>query len=105
MAEFVIDYAVMEKTTDADVIPMTTGWSDVYSWSSLWGVSIKDQGGNSIYGDTVLHTTSNSYIRVDGNLVATIGVDNHVVVATKGAVLVADKDSVENVKVITDQKN
>jgi mannose-1-phosphate guanylyltransferase len=95
-----IDYAVMEKTTDAVVVPMSAGWSDIGSWSSLWDVSGKDESGNSCHGDVVLHNTRNSFIKTDGKLVATVGVDNLVIVSTKDAVMVANKNSVEDVKVI-----
>ncbi len=95
-----IDYAVMEKTEDAVVVPMNAGWSDIGSWSSLWDISEKDDNGNATHGDIILHETSNSYVRTDGKLVATLGVDNLVVVSTKDVLVVAHKDSVQDVKVI-----
>ena len=95
-----IDYAVMEKTDDAVVVPMDAGWSDIGSWSSLWDISEKDANGNATYGDVMLHETNNCYIRTDRKLVAAIGVDDLVVVSTKDVVLIAHKDSVQNVKVI-----
>ena len=98
-----IDYAVMEKTDDAVVVPMDAGWSDIGSWSSLWDISEKDSSGNAAYGDVILHEVNNSYIRTDGKLVAAIGVDDLVIVSTKDAVVVAHKDSVKNVKVIAEQ--
>jgi mannose-1-phosphate guanylyltransferase len=93
-----IDYAVMEKTSDAVVVPLDAGWSDIGSWSSLWEISKKDCSGNVAVGDVKLFDTSNSYVRTDGKLVATIGVENLVIVSTKDAVLVADKDQVQNAK-------
>ena len=96
-----IDYAIMEKTNTAVVVPMDVGWSDIGSWSSLWDLSEKDCSGNATYGDVVLHGSRNSYIRTDGMLVAAIGVDNLVLVATKDVIMVAHKDSVQNVKIIT----
>ncbi|ETN92846.1 Mannose-1-phosphate guanylyltransferase 1 [Gammaproteobacteria bacterium MOLA455] len=98
-----IDYAVMEKTEDAVVVPMDAGWSDIGSWSSLWDISQKDDNGNTTHGDVMLHEANNSYVRTDGKLVAAIGVDDLVIVSTKDVLLVAQKDSVQNVKVITDK--
>lgn len=93
-----IDYAVMEKTADAVVIPLDAGWSDVGSWSALWEVNEKDANGNSLKGDTFLHNTQNCYINTDDQLVAAVGVENLVIVNTKDAVLVAQKDQVQDVK-------
>ena len=98
-----IDYAVMEKTEDAVVVPMAAGWSDIGSWSSLWDISQKDRNGNASHGDVILQETKNSYIRTDGKLVAAIGVDDLVIVSTKDVLVVAHKDSVQNVKIITEQ--
>jgi len=98
-----IDYAVMEKTEDAVVVPMAAGWSDIGSWSSLWDISQKDGNGNASHGDVILHETKNSYIRTDGKLVAAIGVDDLIIVSTKDVLLVAHKDSVQNVKIVAEQ--
>ena len=98
-----IDYAVMEKTLDAVVVPLDAGWSDIGSWSSLWDISDKDSNGNVIHGDVMFHNSNNSYIRTDGALVAAIGVDDLVIVATKDVLMVAHRDSVEDVKVIAQQ--
>lgn len=98
-----IDYAVMEKTKDAVVVPMDSGWSDVGSWSSLWDLEEKDESGNVVHGDVILNKTKNSYVRTDEKLVATIGIDNIAVVSTKDAILVADKNSVQDVKEIVQQ--
>ena len=95
-----IDYGVMEKTEHAVVVPMDAGWSDIGSWSSLWDISEKDCNGNAVYGDVILHESNNSYIRTDKKLLAAIGVDNLVIVSTKDVLVVAHKDSVQNVKVI-----
>ena len=95
-----IDYAVMEKTDDSVVVPMDAGWSDIGSWSSLWDVSEKDSNGNAACGDVMLHESHNSYIRTDGKLVAAIGVDDLVIVSTKDVLMVAHKDSVQDVKII-----
>lgn len=98
-----IDYAVMEKTHDALVVPMNAGWSDVGSFSALWEVSAKDDLGNVAVGDVLTDQTSNSYIYAQNKLVSTVGVDNLVVIETKDAVLVANKDKVQDVKNIVNQ--
>lgn len=97
-----VDYAVMEKTSDAVVVPMDAGWSDIGSWSSLWDISQKDGDGNSAHGDVILHNTYNSYVKTDRKLVAVIGVNDLVIVSTKDALMVAHKDSVQDVKIITE---
>ena len=96
-----IDYAVMENTEDAVVVPLDAGWSDIGSWSSLWDISSKDNYGNSVQGDVILHNVSESYVRTDGQLVSVIGVKNLIIVVTKDAVLVANKDNVQEVNAIT----
>jgi mannose-1-phosphate guanylyltransferase len=98
-----VDYAVMEKTTDAVVVPMDAGWSDIGSWSSLWDISKKDGDGNAIHGDVVVHNTSNSYVRTDGKLVAAIGVEDLVIISTKDVLMVAHKDCVQDVKIIAQE--
>ena len=98
-----VDYAVMEKTADAVVFPMDAGWSDIGSWSSLWDISEKDINGNVSLGDVITHKTKNSFVRTDGQLVATIGVNDLIIIATKDAVMVAHKDSAQDTKVIVEQ--
>ncbi|MDK2646838.1 mannose-1-phosphate guanylyltransferase/mannose-6-phosphate isomerase [Vibrio vulnificus] len=98
-----VDYAVMEKTKDALVVPMDAGWSDVGSFSALWEVSDKDHQGNAVVGDVMLEQTCNSYIYAQNKLVSTVGVDNLVIIETKDAVLVANKDKVQDVKNIVNQ--
>jgi mannose-1-phosphate guanylyltransferase len=101
-----IDYAVMERTDDAVVVPMDAGWSDIGSWSSLWSASEKDDDGNAISGDVISLDTKNSIVRTDDRLVAVLGLNDVVVVSTKDATLVAHKDSVTKTKVIaSDLKN
>ena len=97
-----IDYAVMEKTTDAAVVPLDAGWSDIGSWSALWDIGEKDSEGNICKGDVLAVNTRNSLIRAEHKLVATLGVEDLVVVETKDAVLVAHKDSVQDVKKIVE---
>ncbi len=79
-----IDYAVMEKTEDAVVVPMDAGWSDIGSWSSLWDISEKDEMAMQPWR-CMLHESNNSYIRSDEKLVAAVGVDDLVIVDTKDA--------------------
>ncbi|MAV08234.1 MAG: mannose-1-phosphate guanylyltransferase/mannose-6-phosphate isomerase [Gammaproteobacteria bacterium] len=98
-----IDYAVMERTKDAVVVPMDAGWSDIGSWSSLWDISKKDENGNSAHGDVLLHNSRSSYIRSDGKLVAAVGIDDLVIVDTKDALMVAHKDCVQDAKIIAEQ--
>lgn len=98
-----IDYAVMEKTDDAVVVPLSASWSDLGSWSALWEVSNKDEAGNSTRGDVITHETSNCFIQADGKLIATVGVDDLVIVDTDDALMVASKDKVQDVKAIVNE--
>ncbi len=95
-----IDYAVMEKTDKAMVIPLDAGWSDVGSWSSLWENHDKDRDNNVSIGDVILEKVTNSYIHSEHRLVSVLGVDNLVVVETPDAVMIADKHQAENIKTI-----
>jgi mannose-1-phosphate guanylyltransferase len=95
-----IDYAVMEKTNDAVVVPMDAGWSDIGSWSSLWDISEKDDNGNAKYGDVMLHESKGCYVRAEDKLVAAVGLDDLVIVDTKDALMVAHKDSGQDAKII-----
>jgi mannose-1-phosphate guanylyltransferase len=95
-----IDYAVMEHTEHAIVVPLDAEWSDVGSFSSLWEVSSKDEQGNVSQGDVISQSTTNCYINAQNRLVTTVGVDNLVIVETKDAILVANKDKVQEVKSI-----
>ena len=98
-----IDYAVMEKTGAAVVVPLDAGWSDVGSWLSLYEVSVKDKSNNVITGDSICIDTKNTLIRGDERLIATIGVDDLVIVDTKDALLVAKKDQSQKVKEVTNK--
>lgn len=98
-----IDYAVMEKTAEAVMVPLDAGWSDIGSWSALWSVSAKDAEGNVLKGDVLDHDTRNTYVHADSRLVATVGVEDLVIVETKDAVLVAHKDRVQDVKKIVER--
>ena len=98
-----IDYAVMEKTDKALVIPLDAGWNDIGSWSALWDVTEKDAAGNALSGDILTIDTENSFIYSDDKLVTVIGVRDLVVVATKDAIMIASKDKVQDVKNIVEQ--
>lgn len=98
-----IDYAVMEKTTDAVVVPMDAGWNDVGSWSSLWQVSAKDEQGNAKTGDVLCIDSQNNYIFAETGLVATVGVQDCIIVQTKDAVLVTNQDKAQDVKLLVKQ--
>ena len=95
-----IDYAVMEKTDAAAVVPLSVGWSDVGSWSSLHAALSTGPGANVIQGDVVLEDCSGNYIHASSRLVAAVGLKDHVVVETKDAVLVAPMDRVQDVKAL-----
>jgi mannose-1-phosphate guanylyltransferase/mannose-6-phosphate isomerase len=97
-----IDYAVMEHTRHAVVMPADIGWSDVGSWSALWQVQAKDEQGNVTRGDVYLDNVTNSLVRAESRNVAVIGLSDLVVVETADAVLVAHKDHVQGVKQIVD---
>jgi mannose-1-phosphate guanylyltransferase/mannose-1-phosphate guanylyltransferase/mannose-6-phosphate isomerase len=98
-----IDYAVMEHTDKAVVIPLDAGWNDVGSWSALSSIAEKDWLGNSINGDVMTFDTENSYIFAENKLVTLVGVSDLIVIETKDAVLVASKDKVHEVKQIVDK--
>jgi mannose-1-phosphate guanylyltransferase len=98
-----IDYAVMEKTQHAVVVPMDVGWSDIGSWSALWEQQNKDDAGNTTRGDVIAVDTKNSLIHSEGRLVATLGVENLIIVETADAVLVADKSRAMEVRNIVEK--
>jgi mannose-1-phosphate guanylyltransferase/mannose-6-phosphate isomerase len=93
-----IDYAVMEKTADAVVVPLAAGWSDVGSWSSLHAASDADGSGNVTHGDVISEDTQGCYLYAESRLLAVVGLKDHVVVETKDAVLVAPQERVQDVK-------
>jgi mannose-1-phosphate guanylyltransferase/mannose-6-phosphate isomerase len=98
-----IDYAVMEKTDNAMVVPLNAGWSDVGSWSALHDVLDGDADNNTVSGDTWMHDCRNTFISSENRLVAVAGVDDLVIVETKDAVLVATKSRSQEVKHLVDQ--
>lgn len=93
-----IDYAVMEQTSDAVVVPLDANWSDVGSWSALWEVDSKDNNNNVIHGDVIAIDTKNSYLYSQHRLISAVGLDDLIVVETKDAILVSHKDKVQSVK-------
>ncbi|MEQ1637609.1 MAG: mannose-1-phosphate guanylyltransferase/mannose-6-phosphate isomerase [Methylococcales bacterium] len=98
-----IDYAVMEKTDRAMVVPLDAGWSDVGSWSALWDVIEKDPEGNAMRGDVLTIDTSNSYIHSENKLVTAIGVNDLIIVETADAIMVAPKSRVQDVKLLVEK--
>jgi len=98
-----IDYAVMEKTDLAAVVPLDAGWSDVGSWSSLHEAVERDSAGNALRGDVLAVDTEGSFVLAESRLVATVGLKAHVVVETKDAVLVAPKERVQDVKKLVEK--
>jgi mannose-1-phosphate guanylyltransferase/mannose-6-phosphate isomerase len=98
-----IDYAVMEKTADAVLVPLSAGWSDVGSWSALHAASEADANGNVTHGDVISEDTHGSYLHSQSRLVAAVGLTDHVVVETKDAVLVAPRSRVQDVKKLVQQ--
>ncbi|HHK9526687.1 TPA: mannose-1-phosphate guanylyltransferase/mannose-6-phosphate isomerase, partial [Enterobacter hormaechei] len=100
-----IDYAVMEKTDKGVVISLDAGWSDVGSWSSLWEIDIKNEDYNVIHGDVIAHNSINNYIYSESALIATVGIQDLIVVQTKDAILIAHKSECQDVKNIVERLN
>lgn len=98
-----IDYAVMEHTSSAAVVPVDMGWSDIGSWSALWEVGEKDKSGNVLSGDVIAEDTKNCFVRAEAGLAATIGVENLVIVDTGDVLLVASRDRVQDVKKVVER--
>ena len=93
-----IDIAVFERTRKAFVLPLECGWDDIGSWESLWNLSKKDNNGNSLDGRIIAHKTKNSLIKSGTRLVATIGLENTIIIDTKDALLVANRENAQDVK-------
>ncbi len=98
-----IDYAVMEKTEHAMVVPLDAGWNDIGSWSSLWDVNDKDNDGNSVHGDVMLFDSHNNLAMSESRLLTAVGVDNLVMVETKDAVMVTSREKSQDVKEIVER--
>jgi mannose-1-phosphate guanylyltransferase / mannose-6-phosphate isomerase len=98
-----VDYAVMEKSKDVAVVPAAFDWSDIGSWSAMQKLAQPDEAGNAVVGDAVMIDTRNTYVQSDGRLVATVGVDNLIVVDTPDALLVANAEKSQDVKKVVER--
>ena len=98
-----IDYAVMERTQKAAVVPASIGWSDIGSWAALWEIQAKDTAGNATHGPVELVGAKNCYVRSEGILTGVIGLEDAVVVVTDDAVLALHRDHAQDVKKLVDQ--
>jgi mannose-1-phosphate guanylyltransferase/mannose-1-phosphate guanylyltransferase/mannose-6-phosphate isomerase len=98
-----IDYAVMEHTQKAVVVPLDAGWSDVGAWSALWDLGTKDARGNVVIGPVVAEDVRDSYLRSDGRIVAALGIENVVVVATEDAVLVSTRERAQDIRIVVER--
>lgn len=97
-----IDYAVMEKTLRAAVVPLAAGWSDVGAWPAVWEASPQDAQGNATHGDVLLENTTNSFVYAQSRLVCALGLDNIVLIETPDAVLVMPHGHAQDIKKIVD---
>ena len=102
MESISIDYAIMEKTKNAEVVRLPNIWNDVGSWSAMWDVMPSNEDGNIIKGDVITHNTKNSFIKSESRLVATIGVEDLLIIDTPDALLVANRHNAQDVKKIVD---
>ena len=98
-----IDYAVMEKTSKGKIVKLNAGWNDVGSWTALWEIQNKDSNQNVIKGDVITLDTTSSYIRGGKRTIATIGLDDVVIVDSDDALLVAAKGKIQDVKNIAEE--
>ena len=98
-----IDYVLMEKSSNVIVVPLDANWNDIGSWASLYEIGRKDESGNVIKGDVFTESTTNSYINATSHMVATIDVHDLVIVDTPNAILIANKDKVQEVRKIVKQ--
>ena len=98
-----IDYALMEKSDNVVVVPLDAGWNDIGSWSALHDIGKKDANGNVINGDVFMQDTTNTYIHANGHMIATIGVQDLIIVDTPNATLISTKDKSQKVKNIVEQ--
>jgi len=93
-----IDYALMEKANNVVVVPLDAQWNDIGTWSALYDIGTKDSQGNVIKGDVITQDTTNTYINADHHMVATIGVDNLIIIDTPDATFIATQDKAQEVK-------
>jgi mannose-1-phosphate guanylyltransferase/mannose-6-phosphate isomerase len=98
-----IDYAVMEKTDRAAVVPVSCGWSDIGSWDALWGVAAQDECGNVVSGEVELLDTHNCIVSTEGPLTSVVGMKDAVVIASDDALLVTQRTRSGDVKALVDQ--
>ena len=98
-----IDYALMEKSDNVTVVPLDAQWNDIGSWSALYDIGTKDSNGNVIQGDVFTEDTTNTYIHSNGHMIATIGVQDLIIVDTPNATLISTKDKSQEVKNIVEQ--
>lgn len=98
-----IDYAVMEKTDKAVVVPYSGDWNDIGAWAALYDLNPKDEQGNVLFGDVLTHNASGNYIRSEDKLVAAVGVENLAIIATKDAVAVMPREQAQDIKHIVNQ--
>lgn len=98
-----IDYAVMEKTDKAVVVPLDAGWNDIGSWSALSEISDSDEQSNVVSGDVLIEDSQNCYVRSEHRLIAAVGIHDQVIVETADAVLVASRDKAQDVKRIVER--
>jgi mannose-1-phosphate guanylyltransferase/mannose-6-phosphate isomerase len=97
-----IDYALMEKSDNVVVVPLDVGWSDVGSWSTLYDIGLKDKSGNVFKGDVITKDTTNTYIYASHHMIATVGLDNLIVIDTPDATFIASQDKAHEVKFIVE---
>jgi mannose-1-phosphate guanylyltransferase len=98
--EISFDYAVMERTSKAAVVPCDIGWSDIGSWNALGELTLADSDGNRVEGTAIMHDSTNCFVRANGRMVGMVGLDNVLVIDTPDAVLVAHRDRAQDVKQI-----
>ncbi len=98
-----IDYAIMEKTDRGAMVPFQAGWNDLGSWEALWQTGAKDDQGNVVQGDVLLHDVHNSYLHGGTRLLAAVGLENHIVVETADAVLISPRSRVQDVKILVNR--
>ena len=100
-----IDNAIMEKTKNACVVPLSAGWSDVGNWGALWNIEEKDKNGNAIIGDVLINDVKNSYLNSSKNLLVGLGLRNLIIVQTEDATLISDKNRSQDIKKIVNKLN
>ncbi len=98
-----IDLAVMENTNKGYVIPLNAGWNDVGSWDAVWKISKKNKEGNFIKGNVHTINSKNCYLRSENRLIASIGIENLIIIETFDAILIANKESAQDVKILVDE--